>query len=63
MLKEEGMILYSTCTFSPEENEGMIQEFLNHHPLCEVVPLTPVGGMQLVIQNGLKEEMRVLRGH
>lgn len=45
MLKEEGMILYSTCTFSPEENEGMIQEFLNHHPLCEVVPLTPVGGI------------------
>lgn len=45
MLKEEGMILYSTCTFSPEENEGMIQAFLNKHPLCEVVPLTPVGGI------------------
>lgn len=46
MLKEDGMILYSTCTFSPEENEGMIQEFLSKHPLCEVIPLTPVGGIK-----------------
>ena len=28
LLKSDGMILYSTCTFSPEENEGMIDEFL-----------------------------------
>ena len=45
MLKEDGMILYSTCTFSPEENEGMIQEFLNKHPQSQVVQLTPVGGI------------------
>lgn len=45
MLKEGGMILYSTCTFSPEENEGMIQEFVEKHPKTKVLPLTPVGGI------------------
>ncbi|MEW9124180.1 MAG: RsmF rRNA methyltransferase first C-terminal domain-containing protein [Thermotaleaceae bacterium] len=28
MLKPEGRIIYSTCTFSPEENEGVIEAFL-----------------------------------
>ncbi len=46
MLKSDGMILYSTCTFSPEENEGMIDEFLKKHPDFKVVPLEPVGGIQ-----------------
>lgn len=46
LLKPNGMILYSTCTFSPEENEGMIDEFLKKHPDFKVVPLTPVGGIQ-----------------
>lgn len=45
LLKSEGMILYSTCTFSPEENEGMIDAFLKKHPDFKVVPLTPVGGI------------------
>lgn len=45
LLKSEGMILYSTCTFSPEENEGMIDQFLKKHPDFHVVPLTPVGGI------------------
>lgn len=46
MLKPNGMLLYSTCTFSPEENEGMIGAFLQKHPDFKVVPLTPVGGIQ-----------------
>lgn len=46
LLKPNGMILYSTCTFSPEEDEGMIDEFLKKHPEFKVVPLTPVGGIQ-----------------
>ncbi|MCM8831484.1 MAG: RsmB/NOP family class I SAM-dependent RNA methyltransferase [Candidatus Omnitrophica bacterium] len=28
-LKEEGILVYSTCTFSPEENEGVIDWFIN----------------------------------
>lgn len=46
LLKSDGMILYSTCTFSPEENEGMIDEFLKKHPDFKVVTLEPVGGIQ-----------------
>ena len=45
LLKSDGMILYSTCTFSPEENEGMMDEFLKKHPDFKVVPLEPVGGI------------------
>ena len=32
MLKSGGKLCYSTCTFSVEENEGVITEFLNKHP-------------------------------
>lgn len=46
MLKTDGMVLYSTCTFSPEENEGMIEEFLTNHPEFEIVPLQAKGGIK-----------------
>lgn len=32
MLKVGGILVYSTCTFAPEENEGSIEHFLNNHP-------------------------------
>ncbi len=32
MLRAGGRLVYSTCTFSPEENEGTIQTFLSEHP-------------------------------
>ena len=31
MLKPGGVLVYSTCTFSPEENEGTISAFLQRH--------------------------------
>lgn len=39
MVKPGGMMLYSTCTFSPEENEQTIEYLLETHPefdLCEM---------------------------
>ena len=32
LLAPGGTIVYSTCTFAPEENEAMIAEFLNLNP-------------------------------
>ena len=32
MLRGGGRLVYSTCTFAPEENEGTIAEFLRTHP-------------------------------
>lgn len=32
MLRGGGRLVYSTCTFSPEENEGVISAFLHSHP-------------------------------
>ena len=32
MLRPGGRLVYSTCTFSPEENEGSVSEFLKTHP-------------------------------
>ena len=32
MLKAEGTIVYSTCTFSKEENEDVIEYFVQEHP-------------------------------
>ena len=32
MLKPGGTIVYSTCTFSKEENEDVIEYFLERHP-------------------------------
>ncbi len=37
MLKPDGYLTYSTCTFAPEENEGVILHFLKNHPEFEVV--------------------------
>lgn len=41
MLKPGGMMLYSTCTFAPEENEGTISYLLEECPDMHVVEALP----------------------
>lgn len=36
MLRPGGRLVYSTCTFSPEENEGVISNFLKDNPNFEI---------------------------
>lgn len=35
-----GRLVYSTCTFAPEENEAVVARFLNEHPEYSLVPIT-----------------------
>lgn len=39
LLKTGGMLLYSTCTFSVEENEKSISDFLEKHPEFSIVEI------------------------
>lgn len=39
MLKPGGMLLYSTCTFSPEENEGTVKFMLDLDPDLEIMEI------------------------
>lgn len=39
MVRPGGRLVYSTCTFAPEENEGVISAFLRHHPEFSIQPV------------------------
>ena len=44
MLKPGGMLLYSTCTFDPSENEGTIEYLLEQYPEFEIKEIIPYEG-------------------
>lgn len=46
MLKKDGILLYSTCTFAPEENEEAIQWFLNRHREFDLIPIKKEHGLE-----------------
>jgi NOL1/NOP2/sun family putative RNA methylase len=46
MLKPSGILVYSTCTFSPEENERMIAGFIREHPGYELVEIPKIAGIE-----------------
>ena len=45
MLKRGGRIVFSTCTFSTEENEGSVRRFLERHPKFSVKQVPVFEGM------------------
>jgi NOL1/NOP2/fmu family ribosome biogenesis protein len=67
MLKFGGHLAYTTCTFSVEENEGVITRFLSQHPEFELAPIPPAVGFQPVMpewvglpsENNLKHAIRI----
>ncbi|MEM7111606.1 MAG: RsmF rRNA methyltransferase first C-terminal domain-containing protein [Chloroflexota bacterium] len=45
LVRPGGLLVYATCTFSPEENEGVIGRFLANHPnfSLEAAPIAVAG--------------------
>jgi NOL1/NOP2/sun family putative RNA methylase len=46
MVKDGGHLAYTTCTFSVEENEGVLSAFLSRHPEYDLVQIPPYEGFQ-----------------
>jgi len=40
-LAEDGVLVYSTCTLNPAENEGVCRRFLQTHPQFKTAPVLP----------------------
>lgn len=45
MLLPGGRLVYSTCTFAPDENEGSISRFVGRHPDMQIEPVAKAEGM------------------
>ncbi len=66
MLKPGGMLLYSTCTFSPEENEGSVKFMLDLDPDLEVVDIPNryegfSAGRPELIEDGMEDLKKCVR--
>jgi len=46
LVRPGGRLLYGTCTFAPEEDEGVIAAFLDTHADFELAPLPALPGLQ-----------------
>lgn len=62
LLKNDGILVYSTCTLNPDENEKMISSFLNTHPNFEPVDFSlpqlgnSCNGMMTVFPNQMHSD-------
>ncbi|OQR99521.1 hypothetical protein THRCLA_06487 [Thraustotheca clavata] len=59
LLKPGGILVYSTCTVNPNENEKMVAHALKEYPL-ELVPHTPVLGERGLTNQGLSADQAAL---
>ncbi|MFC7442908.1 RsmB/NOP family class I SAM-dependent RNA methyltransferase [Laceyella putida] len=46
MLRPGGRLVYSTCTFNPQENEGVLVRFLAEHPEFRLIPVPQLAHYQ-----------------
>jgi len=56
MLRTGGRLVYSTCTFSPEENEQVIAEFAAKHPEFEIESVELLPGFEMGRREWLQTE-------
>ena len=63
MVKPGGCLAYTTCTFSPEENEGVIRKFLDNHPEFDLIRIEQKPGFSPAKPEwvGLPEEHKINR--
>ncbi len=47
LLAPGGVMIYSTCTFAPEENEGVVDWLLQGHPDAVIEPIPEMDGLKL----------------
>lgn len=59
MLDDGGIIAYSTCTFAPEENEEMINEFLLENRNFELIDFDKTGGFENGRNEWIKNENKI----
>ncbi len=55
LLRKEGVLLYSTCTYSPEENEGVV-DFLLQHREAELLAFSNAPGIEPGLSEWRKEK-------
>ncbi|XP_075977542.1 tRNA (cytosine(72)-C(5))-methyltransferase NSUN6 [Anticarsia gemmatalis] len=60
VLKIGGKLVYSTCTITEEENEGMIAWALEKFPCLKLVPAEPLLGGPGLPNRGLNDEQRLM---
>lgn len=57
-VKHGGIIVYSTCTLNALENEGVVNDFLDKHPLCYLEDAELTGGYKGLM--GLDKSVRFI---
>ena len=55
-LKKGGIMVYSTCTVAPEENQQVIEKFLNEHADFEKIDLS----LDSKVQQAIQDQMLIL---